>query len=227
LIETDLWVLIEHQSPKVAVRVPPLLVPGADSSWVPTPPRWFLGTWYFTQSDSAVYNQWRNMQWTLTPQPSSGVLYDLVTYQFPGSNNTYSFSGLDTPATTNSSAAPTVEKDTYSYVPNGAAFASDGNSFSVIAWGYDNNSVAYAVLYESPTTNGQEGAVFDIISRSDNGPDQITLNLIYQAVNATGNSALISLKNGATPLKQDGGRNGQGYPTCDAACLANCKSSFG
>jgi hypothetical protein len=167
------------------------------------------------------------MQWTLTPQPSSGVLYDLVTYQFPGSNNTYSFAGLDTPATTNSSNAPTIEKDTYNYVPNGAAFASDGNSFSVIAWGYDNNSVAYAVLYESPTLNGQLGAVFDIISRSDNGPDQVTLNLIYQAVNATGNSALISLKNGATPLKQDGGRNGQGYPTCDAACLANCKSSFG
>lgn len=115
----------------------------------------------------------------------------------------------------------TVQRDEYAYAPTGPiSFA--GNVYKILAWGYDASGVPFAVLYETKSA-GQTEDSFDVISRSNKGPSQVTLEMIWGAVNASGNASLVQLKNEARGMKivQDGGRDGQEYPLCNATCETN------
>jgi hypothetical protein len=190
------------------MRLPPTLDLDEDKDWTPTPGQWFLGTWYFTYSNQIQYNQWHNMQWTLSARPNNSfddTLNDLVSFQLlsgPDTTTVWKIYGVDTRTVVNT----TITRDSYTYIPTGPlAFAS--NIWEVIAWGYDKEGAPYAVLYET-ASNGQPTASFDIISRRDDGPSEETLDAIYKAVGDLKNKELSSLLAAVKKLRQDSGRIG-------------------
>jgi hypothetical protein len=162
------------------------------------------------------------MQWTLSPRlPNTpdDTLNDVVTYQHGNSSDTtlYYIYGVDFPTVTDN----ITQHDEYDWKPTGAlAFAF--NTFKVIAWGYDEEGVPYAALYETKSL-GQTEESFDIISRSDKGPSGATLSMISKAVDYLGIASLTALKNEAmeVALLQDGARVGQPYPLCNSTCMMN------
>lgn len=81
----------------------------------------------------------------------------------------------------------------------------------------------YAVVYETPADAGLVGPSLDIISRDDNGPSKATLDAIYDGIKDLHNSQLDSLLASVVKLKQNGGRNGELYPSCNATCMTNGK----
>jgi hypothetical protein len=159
------------------------------------------------------------MQWTLTlldPNSYSDSWNDLVTYQLGNSSHVvHSIYGVDSPT----AVSNITQHDEYSYAPTGP-ISSAGNIYKIIAWGYDEASVPFAVLYETKSA-GQQSESFDIISRTDQGLSKLTLDLIYAAVDATGNQTLIAFKDAVFPIIQDGSRNGQLYPICNETCKTN------
>jgi len=222
--DLSLSFLGKHISPPapIYVRPPPtydILYP-----WTPTPPGWFLGTWYFTHSSQVVYQEFRNMQWTLTPEANTSYLYpyvpvlnDLTSHQvLNGSGDTIFFEyGLDYLVTANGSTA----HDAYAYFPTGL-LSSENNTWEVISWGYDLDGVPFAVMFETESLH--EGSTsLDIIARGISGPNPITLSWILAAVKALGNPLLAPLVDNVKKLVQDGGRNGQPWPICNATCMTN------
>jgi hypothetical protein len=164
------------------------------------------------------------MQWTLTlqePNSYNDARNDLVTYQpLNGSDVVYYIYGVDTPTVVNNS----TQRDEYLYSPTGRLTGIASNIYKVLAWGYDEAGVPYAVLYETRAPV-QTSESFSILSRTDKGPSNSTLELIYKAVDTSGNQTLIALKDAAVSLVQDGGRHGQLYPVCNETCQQNGKFS--
>ncbi|KAE8443026.1 hypothetical protein EG329_002420 [Mollisiaceae sp. DMI_Dod_QoI] len=213
--------LIKHQTPPnpINVRLPPTFAI-TGKTWDPTPYNWFLGTWYFTYSNSVIYQLWQDMQWTLTQTETSaidGTLQDLTT-EFAVNETFFVFKnyGIDTPTVINGQAIP----DSYTYVPTGPLVFAN-NTWEVMAWGYDSNGVPFAAVYETPIPGGLEGASLDIISRDDNGPSKATLNAIYDGIKGLKNPQLNTLLASVVKLNQNGARNGQLYPSCNATCMTN------
>jgi len=124
--------------------------------------------------------------------------------------------GVDTPTVINGKIIP----DSYFYVPTGPLFFAN-NTWEVIAWGYDSNGVPYSVVYETPADAGFVGPSLDIISRDDSGPSKLTFDAIYEGIKALHNDQLDKLLASIVKLKQDGGRNGQRFPTCNATCMTD------
>ncbi|KAF4630705.1 hypothetical protein G7Y89_g7440 [Cudoniella acicularis] len=213
--------LIRHQSPPnpIKTRLPPTFeIPG--KTWEPTPYNWFLGTWYFTHSNSVVYQLWQDMQWTLSATGTTdidGTLQDL-TSEFALNETAFVFKnyGIDTPTVINGQIIP----DSYTYVPT-APLSFANNTWEVLAWGYDSNGVPYAAVYETPADAGFTGPSLDIISRDDNGPSKPTLDGIYDAIKYLKNSQLDALLSSVVKLPQNGARDGQPYPSCNATCMMN------
>ena len=220
--ELHLSNLLKHQSPPnpIAFRLPPALDSCYDAAWEPTPANWFLGTWYFIYSNSLIYQLFQDMQWTLSPTettPLDGTLQDL-TSEFSLNETSFVFKnyGIDIPTVKDGKLIP----DSYFYVPTGPlAFAN--NTWEVIAWGYDSNGVPYSVVYETPADAGLVGPSLDIISRDDNGPSKLTLDAIHEGIKGLHNDQLDKLLASEVKLKQNGGRNGQRYPSCNATCVTN------
>ncbi|TAQ90000.1 hypothetical protein B7494_g1671 [Chlorociboria aeruginascens] len=229
--ELDLSVLTSHQAPcyPVTIRVPPTLSNGTSTSasnYVPTPGDWFLGTWYFSYSNSASYQTYLNMQWTIYPTSNfanDGSLQDLTTFQLLNSSDStvWAIYGVDNRTVVNGETA----SDCYDFHPTGD-YAPFFNTYEIIAWGYDESGVPFSVLYETAAA-GQTTPSFDIISRSDSGPSNSTLTAIYAGVAAVHSDALNALIPNVMPIAQNGGRNGQPYPTCDALCESNTVNPYG
>lgn len=218
----SLSVLTARQSPPhpAIIRTPPTFGDGKDTTWTPIPDRWMLGTWYFTHSNSANYQSWRNMQWTLSPREPNTYddsLTDLVSWQTANSSEIFLFYGVDTPTV----VGGIKQHDSYDWVPPPPANVVN-NTWEVIAWGYDAVSVPYVVLYETPAV-GQNQSAFDIISRSDKGVANATIHAIHEGLSVLGNQELITLAGQVKPLKQDSARNGELYPICNATCETNGK----
>jgi hypothetical protein len=83
------------------------------------------------------------------------------------------------------------------------------------------NFVPYSVLYETPADGGLVGPSLDIISRSGKGPSKPTLDAIYDGIKDLHNDALDALLKIVVKLPQNGGRNGQLFPSCNATCQTN------
>ena len=160
------------------------------------------------------------MQWTLSPtetNPIDGTLQDLTT-EFALNRTDFVFEnyGIDTPTVINGKPVA----DSFTYIPTGPlAFAN--NTWEVIAWGYDSIGVPYSVVYETPADAGFVGPSLDIISRDDTGPSKATLDLIYAGIKELHNQQLDGLLASVVKLTQNGGRNGERYPSCNATCTSN------
>jgi hypothetical protein len=158
------------------------------------------------------------MQWTLSPTETSafdGSLQDLTTeFALNETHLVFENYGIDIPTVIDGKLIP----DSYFYLPTGPiAFAN--NTWEVIAWGYDSNNVPYSVVYETPVDGGLIGPSLDIISRDDNGPSKLTLDAIHEGIKGLHNDQLDQLLASLVKLKQDGGRDGQRYPSCNATCM--------
>jgi hypothetical protein len=81
--------------------------------------------------------------------------------------------------------------------------------------------VPYSVVYETPADAGFVGPSLDIISRDDTGPSKTTLDLIYAGIKELHNQQLDGLLASVVKLTQNGGRNGERYPSCNATCTSN------
>jgi hypothetical protein len=223
-IDLHLSNLIKHQTPPncIDIRLPPTIAI-TGKTWDPTPYNWFLGTWYFAYSNSVIYQLWQDIQWTLSPTETNGIdgtLQDLTT-EFYGNETFFVFKnyGIDTPTVINGQVIP----DSYTYVPT-PPLSYSNNTWEVMAWGYDSNDVPYAVVYETPIDAGLIGPSFDIISRDDNGPSKATLDAIYAGVKDLKNANLTALLANVVKLSQNGGRDGEFYPSCNATCVTNGES---
>jgi hypothetical protein len=165
------------------------------------------------------------MEWTLSPTENysiDGTLQDL-TSEFALNETAFVFKnyGIDTPTVINCKPIP----DSYTYVPTGP-LAIANNTWEVIAWGYASDGVPYAVVYETPVLGGLVSASLDIMSRDDKGPTKDTLDAIYDGIKDLNNNQLDALLPLVVKLKQDGARNGQLYPSCNATCITNGEWSF-
>jgi hypothetical protein len=220
--ELNICNLKRHQTPPnhIEFRLPPTFELPSQHAWEPTPPFWFLGTWYFGYSNSLIYQLFQDMQWTLYPTGTYGIdgtLQDLTT-EFALNKTSFVFKnyGIDTPTVIKGTPVP----DSYTYIPTPPlTFAN--NTWEVIAWGYDSEGVPYSVLYETPADGGLVGPSLDIISRSDKGPSKPTLDTIYDGIKDLHNDALDALLKNVVKLPQNGGRNGQLFPSCNATCQTN------
>jgi len=160
------------------------------------------------------------MQWTLYPTGTyglDGTLQDLTT-EFALNETSFVFKnyGVDTPTLINGQPVP----DSYTYIPTPPlTFAN--NTWEVIAWGYDSDGVPYAVVYETPADGGIVGPSLDIISRSDKGPSKPTMDAIYDGISDLHNDALTALLKIVVKLPQNGARNGELFPSCNATCQTN------
>lgn len=104
--------LNSHQSPPhpIDFRLPPTFQIESHESWKLTPLSWFLGTWYFIYSNSRIYQEWQDMQWTLSPTETysiDGTLQDLTT-EFALNETSFVFEnyGIDTPTVINGKPVP-------------------------------------------------------------------------------------------------------------------------
>ena len=157
------------------------------------------------------------MQWTVTPTETTlldGTLQDLATESILNETFVFENYGIDIPTVEDGRLVP----DSYFYDPIGPLAAAN-ETWEVIAWGYDSNSVPYMVIYETAMHGGLGGPWLDITSRDDNGPSKLTLDTIYQGIKGLHNNRLYKLLPSLMKLKQDGGQNGQRYPSCNATCM--------
>jgi len=217
--ELSLIYLTSHVSPPAChFRLPPFFQnpPYSPPSWEPTPADWWLGTWYFSATNQATYLEFfADLQWTLSRigSPSNTApteqLYDLTTGFLKGTSTLVYEYGVDTP----------VAPDAYAYQPTGPlAFAN--NSWAVLAWGYDTHLVPYGVVYET-RSSGETSESIDFISRSSAGVAPATFEFLKAAIRDLRNTQLSALLQNVTLTPQDGRRNGQPYPSCNATCMQN------
>lgn len=211
---------MSHATPpnEPQIRLPPTLStpPSSPPDWDVTPGDWFLGRWYYNGSGNPAYQGWSNMQWHLTPislddtsEPSS-QLQDLVSYDFEGGE--YFIYGIDTP----------VAPDAYQWVAVGP-LSVQNNTWQILSWGYDSASVPYTMFYETWPSGTNTPSQFYFVSRSDKGIAEDTHRILVDGVKKLGNSELNEALTRVHPIKQDGSRHGQPYPTCNATCMQNGK----
>lgn len=205
-------------------RLPPFFDEGDYRAWEPTPANWLIGTWYFQYSNSPIYHKFQDIQWTLSPtdsNPVDGTLHDLTTeYALNLTSHIYQEYGVDIPTVLDELPVP----DSYTYMPTqvpSSGFTFENGTWAVIAWGYDSNGVPYAVVYEG-AANGV-GPVVDIISRDDDGPSKATVDLVLAGIKDLNNTVLGTALTSLMLVSQDGGRNEEMYPSCNATCMTNSR----
>ncbi|EXJ63644.1 uncharacterized protein A1O5_11405 [Cladophialophora psammophila CBS 110553] len=185
------------------------------------PPSWLLGNWFITYSNQELYHVFRNFIWTLTRPCADDVCYsldathlsDLASFQLVNDtqrpNATYFGYSLDT----------AIAESAYHSVPTGS-LASQNNTYEVLSWGYDSLGAAFVVVYETPAMS-ETVASLDIFSRDPAGPSNDTLDAIEAGIQRLGNKNLIDLLTNVTKTPQDGGRDNDPWPSCNATCRTN------
>jgi hypothetical protein len=158
----------------------------------------------------------RNFQYDPTPVDASepfGPVNDLGSFQVPNNATVYTTYGVDTPNGT----WPAV----YDYAGTGIIEGAT-SEYSVLAWGCDEDKLPYYVNYATATELTKTPAGIDIMSTSETGMDQKTLNEILSKLKALGNQEIADMAEGMKPMTNDGGRKGMPrINTCDDECKSN------
>jgi hypothetical protein len=211
--------VVAHPAPvclatPVFVRFPPTIQNDSKTHWAPPPLGWDFGNWI--QTNSSTSNPWmRNLQYSSTPvdpHHPAGDRNDLSSFQLLNNDTVYTSYGVDTPT-----SIPAV----YSYASTGVLQGAN-DTLEVLAWGYDCHGVAYRISYSTLTSLTQTPASIDVLSRTDKGPDSVTLSKIQHALVAFGDATITALAESISPAVQDGGRDGQPpIETCDDTCKSN------
>ncbi|KAM7184804.1 hypothetical protein V8F20_012049 [Naviculisporaceae sp. PSN 640] len=203
----------------ISVRLPPTFDGGASTAtWSIPPIDWDWGYWYQTYSSSANTFQ-RNLHcWTMPVDPvgsPAGVREELASFQLTGTDSTiYTTYGLETPI---SPAFP------FAWNYTGSGILSQATDFlEILAWGTDCNGVGYRVSHSTYTAFTNTPATLDILSRSVDGPDPITLANLQSALIGLGNCEITARAEAWVAALHDTDRDGlPPVETCDAQCQTN------
>jgi flavin-binding protein dodecin len=82
------------------------------------------------------------------------------------------------------------------------------SEYSMIAWGCDAEDVPYYASYSTAAELTSTPAGIDLMSTSDEGPDQATIEAVVRALKRLGNEEITGLMESLTMMVQDGGRRG-------------------
>jgi hypothetical protein len=153
-------------------------------------------------ASNAQYAAFRNLQYDPTavdPSNPTGLVEDLFSFQLFGNDSIVTTYGIDTP---------------HPYFPNVLEYAATGvitgatSKYSMIAWGCDARGIPYYASYSTATELTSTPAGIDLMSTSDQGPDQDTIDAVVSALKKLGSKEITALVEGLTRMVQDGGRKG-------------------
>ncbi|KAF2687072.1 hypothetical protein K458DRAFT_296754 [Lentithecium fluviatile CBS 122367] len=201
----------------VQVRLPPSFDDGASSEgWIPFYPTWYYKPWNMVFASNPANLALRNFQYDPTPvDPANptGQVNDLGSFQVPNNDTVYTTYGVDTPSDS--------VCNVFNYAGTGI-LAGATSEYSVLAWGCDEDSLPYYVNYATKTELTQTPAGIDIMSTTDTGMDQKTLDAVLSGLKALGNQEISDMADGMQPMTNDGGRDGMPrVNTCDDVCKSN------
>ena len=148
------------------------------------------------------YAAFRNLQYDPTPiNPAypAGQVNDLTTFQLPGNDTIYTSYGIDTP---NPRSSAVLE-----YAGTGILEGAT-SEYSLLAWGCDIEGIPYYVSYSSATKLTNTPAGIDIMSTSDKGLDDATVDAVVQGLKNLCNKEVLDLVGALTKMIQDGARDG-------------------
>jgi hypothetical protein len=95
------------------------------------------------------------------------------------------------------------------------------SEYSALTWGCDANGVPYYASYSSAAPASGTPAGIDILSTSDLGPDQATVDAIIKKLKALPNDEIKQLASTQVKMSQDGERRGLPRIICDDYCKSN------
>jgi hypothetical protein len=148
------------------------------------------------------YAAMRNVQYDPTPiDPSdpTGLVNDLFSFQFPGNDSIITTYGVDTP---------------HPYFPAVLDYAGAGilvgatSQYSILVWGCDIDKVPYYASYSTAVNFTDTPAGIDLMSTSDQGPDQDTIDAVIEALKKLGSDEITKYVEALERMVQDGGRRG-------------------
>ncbi|KAL7931988.1 hypothetical protein V8C35DRAFT_281977 [Trichoderma chlorosporum] len=179
--------------------------PGRD--YVQTLPRWFI-KWTTNQVYQALFSDYEQSY----TRETSGQILDVGSFfnlTLPAGSAIQSIAGMNTPILN--------DDNSYQLSINNSP---SGNTFSVFGYGYDSFG-AWALVSETPYTTPAIPGGFDILSASLDGPENATVSLIREAVQALNCDVLTGFLQTLNTLKTDDARKGDPPFQCDANCIAN------
>jgi flavin-binding protein dodecin len=190
----------------VRVRLPPTFNTTSHNHharpWLAPPVGWYFKPWNMMLASNAQYAAFRNLQYDPTavdPSDPTGLVEDLFSFQLPGNDSIITTFGIDTP---------------HPYFSNVLYYAATGviegatSEYSMIAWGCDAQGVTYYASYSTAAELTSTPAGIDLMSTSDEGLDQATIEAVVRALKRLGNEEITGLVESLTMMVQDGGRRG-------------------
>lgn len=203
-------------APGVKLRLPPSMNNGKTPVyWKPPPVGWYSRLWHMIYASNPQYTAFRNFQYDslpLNPADPAGPVNDLSSFQLPGNSTIYTSYGVDTPHPT----LPAVLEYEGTGILAGAT-----SEYSGLTWGCDKNGVPYYASYSTATEQTSTPAGIDILSASDLGPDQKTVDAIINGLKKLPNQEIKDLAATMTKMVQDGSRRGLPRVVCDDYCKSN------
>ncbi|KAI4931242.1 hypothetical protein J4E85_003832 [Alternaria conjuncta] len=203
----------------VRVRIPPTFnttdYAHHGRSWQPPPVGFYFQPWSMILASNPQYAAMRNVQYDPTPiDPSepTGLVNDLFSFQFPGNDTIITTYGVDTPHP----SLPAVLDFAGTGILVGATC-----QYSILVWGCDANRVPYYASYSTAVEFTQTPPGIDLMSTSDQGPDQETIDAVLKALKKLGNEEITKYVVALERMVQDGGRRGMPRATCDEYCKTN------
>jgi hypothetical protein len=163
---------------------------------------WYFKPWNMILASNAQYAAFRNLQYdprAIDPLDPTGLVEEVFSFQLPGNDSIYTTYGIDTP---------------HPYFPNVLFYAATGviagatSEYSMTAWGCDVKGIPYYVSYSTATELTSTPAGIDLMSTSDEGPDQSTIDTVIRALKKLGNEEITRLVESLTRMAEDGGRTG-------------------
>ncbi|PVH95219.1 hypothetical protein DM02DRAFT_660318 [Periconia macrospinosa] len=184
--------------------------------WVAPPRGFYLQPWNMIYATHAANLALRNFQYDPSPvraDKPDGDINDMSSFQVPGSDQVFTSYGVDTRLN--------IHGDHLQYSGTGilkGAFS----TYSLLAWGCDENNVPYYVNYATETELTKTPAGIDIMSIIDTGLDDKTFGRIQAELKNLGDPEITAMAANLTKTVQDGARRGlPRVTTCDAACKSN------
>ena len=171
-------------------------------AWPAPPVGFYFKPWSMILASNPQYAAMRNVQYDPTPiDPSdpTGLVNDLFSFQFPGNDSIITTYGVDTP---------------HPYFPAVLDFAGTGilvgatSQYSILVWGCDINKVPYYASYSTAVEFTNTPAGIDLMSTSDQGPDQDTIHAVVEALKKLGSDEITKYVEALERMVQDGGRRG-------------------
>jgi len=149
----------------------------------------------------------------MDPGDLGGAINDLSSFQIPGSDKIYTSYGVAYPHP----HWPGV----LDYVGTGL-LENATSQYSWLAWGCDLDGNSYYVSYSSPAEASGTPAGIDLMSVTDIGPEQATVDKVFDELKKLGNEEITRLASAMIRNIQDGARDGlPRVTTCDAECKTN------